>query len=111
MIPHRWVVGDDEFGRASEFRAALAWTTGERYVLDVPCNTNVRDLEARRPPRKRAHGGVKREVPFMRVDSWARKLPADRWTRMTVTRWREGAAGGRGGLGPGANPAPAADRP
>jgi SRSO17 transposase len=88
-VPHRWVVGDDEFGRASEFRAALRGD-GERYVLDVPCNTNIRDLEARRPPRKRAHGGVKRKVPFVRVDTWARKLPADRWTRMTV---RDGAKG------------------
>jgi SRSO17 transposase len=89
LVPHKWIVGDDEFGRASEFRAALR-TDGERYVLDVPCNTNVRDLEARRPPRKRAHGGVKREVPFVRVDSWARKLPADRWTKMIV---RDGEKG------------------
>jgi SRSO17 transposase len=88
-VPHRWVVGDDEFGRASEFRAALR-RDGERYLLDVPCNTNVRDLDARRPRRKRAHGGVKREVPFVRVDTWARKLPADRWTRLTV---RDGAKG------------------
>jgi SRSO17 transposase len=88
-VPHRWVVGDDEFGRASEFRAKLR-ADGERYLLDVPCNTNVRDLGARRPPRRRAHGGVKRAVPWVRVDSWARKLPADRWTRLTV---RDGAKG------------------
>lgn len=88
-VAHRWVVGDDEFGRASEFRATLR-EDGERYVLDVPCNTNVRDLEARRPRRKRAHGGVKRKVPFVRVDTWARKLPAGRWTRMTI---RDGAKG------------------
>jgi SRSO17 transposase len=90
-VPHRWVVGDDEFGRASEFRASLR-ADGERYLLDVPCNTNVRDLDARRPPRKRSHGGVKRKVPLVRVDSWARKLPADRWTRLTV---RDGAKGPR----------------
>lgn len=87
--PHRWVVGDDEFGRASEFRAALRGD-GERYVLDVPCNTNVRDLDGRRPPRKRAHRGPKRKVPFVRVDTWARRLPAERWTRLTV---RDGAKG------------------
>jgi SRSO17 transposase len=81
--PHKWVVGDDEFGRASEFRAALR-SDGERYVLDVPCNTNIRDLDGRRPPRKRAHKGAKRQVPFVRVDTWARKLPADRWTCLTI---------------------------
>ena len=88
-IPHKWVVGDDEFGRASEFRAALRGD-GERYVLDVPCNTNVRDLDGRRPPRKKAHKGAKRKVPFVRVDTWARKQPADRWTRLTI---RDGAKG------------------
>jgi hypothetical protein len=82
-------VGDDEFGRASEFRAALR-ADGERYVLDVPCNTNIRDLDGRRPRRKRAHRGAKRKVPFVRVDTWARKLPPDRWTRMTI---RDGAKG------------------
>jgi SRSO17 transposase len=88
-VPHQWVVGDDEFGRASELRAALR-ADGERYVLDVPCNTNIRDLDGRRPARKRAHKGAKRKVPFVRVDTWARKLPADRWTRMTI---RDGAKG------------------
>lgn len=88
-VPHKWVVGDDEFGRASEFRAALRGD-GERYVLDVPCNTNVRDLDGRRPPRKKAHRGAKRKVPFVRVDTWARKLPAGRWTRLTV---RDGSKG------------------
>ena len=88
-VPHAWVVGDDEFGRASEFRAALRGD-GERYVLDVPCNTNVRDLDGRRPPRKKAHEGAKRSVPFVRVDRWARTLPADRWTRLTI---RDGAKG------------------
>jgi SRSO17 transposase len=87
--PHKWVVGDDEFGRASQFRAALR-NDGERYMLDVPCNTNIRDLDGRRPPRKKAHKGAKRQVPFVRVDTWARKLPADRWARLTI---RAGAKG------------------
>src|SRR5690349_10682136 len=55
-LPHAWVVGDDEFGRASHFRAALR-ADGERYLLDVPCNTTIRDLDARRPPRKKGRGG------------------------------------------------------
>ena len=59
-------------------------------MLDVPCNTNIRDLDGRRPPRKKAHKGPKRKVPFVRVDTWARKLPADRWTRLTI---RDGAKG------------------
>ncbi|HSC58862.1 MAG TPA: IS701 family transposase [Gemmatimonadales bacterium] len=82
-LPHGWVVGDDECGRASEFRALLRQRQ-ERYVLDVPCNTTVRDLDGRRPPRKKGRRGPKRKVPFRRVDTWAAKLPPDRWTRFTV---------------------------
>src|SRR5512135_1158188 len=59
-----WVTGDDEFGRPAEFRAALRLRK-ERYVLDVPCDTTVRDLERRRPPRKRAGVGRKLEGPFV----------------------------------------------
>lgn len=88
-VPHRWVVADDEFGRASQFRAALR-ADGERYLVDVPCNTTVRDLDARRPPRKRGRRSPKRQVPFVRVDAWARRLPADRWTRLTVRAGEKG---------------------
>src|SRR5262249_10318558 len=46
-----WVVGDEEFGRASALRGQLR-LRGLRYVLDVPCNTLVRDPAERRPPRR-----------------------------------------------------------
>jgi SRSO17 transposase len=88
-LAHGWITGDDEFGRASEFRAALRQRE-ERYVLDVPCNTTVRDLERRRPPRKRAGVGRKREVPFVRADAWAAGQPESRWERITV---RDGEKG------------------
>ncbi len=88
-LPHGWITGDDELGRASEFRAALR-QRGERYALDVPCNTAVRDLERRRPPRKKAGVGRKREVPFGRADAWAARQPASRWERITV---RDGEKG------------------
>jgi len=88
-LPHGWIVGDDELGRASQFRAALRQRS-ERYVLDVPCNTTVRDLEQRRPPRKKARVGRKREVPFQRADAWAASQPQSRWERITV---RDGEKG------------------
>jgi SRSO17 transposase len=88
-LPHGWIVGDDELGRASEFRAALRTRT-ERYVLDVPCNTTVRDLERRRPPRKKAGVGRKREVPFRRADAWAASQPGSRWERITVRNGEKG---------------------
>ncbi len=88
-LDHGWITGDDEFGRASEFRAALR-QRGERYVLDVPCNTTVRDLERRRPRRRQAGRGRKREVPFQRVDEWAANRPESQWERITVRAAEKG---------------------
>jgi SRSO17 transposase len=88
-LAHGWIVGDDELGRVAEFRVALRQRC-ERYVLDVPCNTTVRDLEQRRPPRKKAGVGRKREVPFRRADEWAARQPESRWERITV---RDGEKG------------------
>ena len=88
-LPHAWVSGDDEMGRPARFRGWLR-RHGERYVLDVPCNTNVRDLERRCPPRRHAGRGRKRQVPFCRADAWAARQPDSRWTRLTV---RDGERG------------------
>ena len=87
-IPHAWVTGDDEFGRPGEFRAELR-QRGERYILDVPCNTLVRDLEATPPPRKRKRGR-RPKVPFERADEWAKRQPASRWKRMLVRAGEKG---------------------
>jgi SRSO17 transposase len=66
-LPHAWVLADDEFGRVSAFRQQLRrW--GERYLLDVPANTLMREL------RGEGHPG-----PFERVDVWARRQPSSRW--------------------------------
>ena len=88
-LPHGWVAGDDEFGRPAHFRAWLR-RHGERYVLDVPSDTVVRDLECRRPPRRRAGRGARPQVPFGRVDAWAARQPASRWVRLTVRAGERG---------------------
>jgi SRSO17 transposase len=79
-VPHGWVVGDDEFGRATEFRAQLRLRQ-ERYVLDVPADTLVREV-AVRPDGMRP--------PFERAEVWAARQPAWRWKTITV---RAGAKG------------------
>jgi SRSO17 transposase len=79
-VPHRWVTADDEFGRVSAFRAWLRLEQ-QQYVLDVPCNTLVRELVRRRDGRKPA---------FERADAWAARQPASRWKTITV---RDGAKG------------------
>jgi SRSO17 transposase len=86
-LPGGWVAGDDEFGRCSELRAALRQRRW-RYVLDVPCNTLVRDLTERRPPQR--PGGQPRLPLFERVDHWVARQPAGRWRQVKV---RDGAKG------------------
>ena len=88
-LSHGWISGDDELGRAPEFRAQLR-RRHERYVLDVPCDPTIRDPERRRPPRKRAGVGRKPEVPLVRAEVWAASRPESRWERMTV---RDGEKG------------------
>jgi SRSO17 transposase len=68
-----WVAGDDEFGRASAFRAELRFRD-QRYVLDVPCNTLIRDLSETPEPGKRW-------PPWRRVDEWAKAQPSSRWQK------------------------------
>jgi SRSO17 transposase len=86
-LPFGWVAGDDEFGRASAFRAALR-RRRLRYVLDVPCNTLVRDIDEPPPPGKRY-------PPWRRVDEWARLQPSSRWRRMRLGDGAKGPKGAR----------------
>jgi SRSO17 transposase len=87
QLPHGWVTGDDELGRVSAFRSQLRLDR-ERYVLDVPCNTLVRDLSERRPPR---HPGGKPRLPlFERVDAWAARQPKKRWRKLRLRAGEKG---------------------
>jgi SRSO17 transposase len=81
-LPHGWIAADDEFGRVTEFRAALRQRR-ERYVLDIPSNTLIREVGA-----STAEG---RKAPFVRVDTWAAQQPASRWQKLTVRAGTKGA--------------------
>lgn len=81
LLPHAWITGDDEMGRSSSFRGDLR-ELKERYVLAVPSNTLMRDVEAE-PPPYRGHGQPPK-VPFQRVDRWAKALPASAWQTIEV---------------------------
>ncbi len=86
-VPHGWVTGDDELGRHTGFRGQLR-ERGERYVLGVPCNTIMRDLEA---PLPEYHGcGRRPKAPWHSVTDWRQSLPTDAWTHVTV---RDGEKG------------------
>jgi SRSO17 transposase len=81
LLPHAWIAGDDEMGRSSKFRGDLR-ALNERYLLAVPSNTLMRDLEAESPPSS-GHGQPPK-VPFTRVDRWATALPVSAWQTIEV---------------------------
>lgn len=86
-LPHAWVTGDDEMGRPAEFREALR-ERGEHYLLAVPSNTLVRDLDAEPPPY--AGRGRPPARPFMHVKTWCAALPDTAWVKLDV---RDGEKG------------------
>lgn len=86
-LPHAWVAGDDEMGRPYWFRRRLN-VLGERYLLAVACNTQIRDLEVE-PPAYSGRGRYPKR-PWTRVDEWTAALKKRDWTRIDV---RDGSKG------------------
>jgi SRSO17 transposase len=74
LLPHRWVVGDENYGRPTELRD-LFFKKDEQYVLEVNCDAKVR----------LARGGG-----WTRADTWADALPQRAWEHFTV---RDGEKG------------------
>jgi SRSO17 transposase len=86
-LPHTWIAGDDEMGRPSGFRKELR-DLGQRYLLAVPSNTTIRDLEVL--PPEYSGRGPHRKSPFVRLDTWCAALPENAWTKIEV---RDGEKG------------------
>lgn len=74
-LPHRWVLGDDQYGRVRAFRDALD-EMKERYLLDVPSDTVVGIGRGQGKP--------------MRVDKIAVQIPKGDWSRIKT---RDGEKG------------------
>ncbi len=86
-LPHRWIAGDDEMGRPYWFRRRLE-ALGERYVLAVPSNTAMRDLEGELPEYRGRGRRPKR--PWQAVEVWSQSLGDEAWQRIDV---RDGSKG------------------
>jgi SRSO17 transposase len=86
-LPHRWSAGDDERGRPAWFRRRLV-ALDERYLLAVPSNTAIRDLEM---PLPEYRGKGRRPArPWHSVQAWRQALAATAWRCRDV---RDGAKG------------------
>ncbi len=86
-LPHSWITGDDEMGRPYWFRRRLN-ELAERYLLAVPSNTLVRDLDV--DPPEYSGRGRQPKRPWIRVDRWVQSLAEKDWTVIDV---RDGAKG------------------
>ena len=86
-LPHGWMSGDDEMGRPYGFRRRLA-TVGERYVLAVPSNTAMRDLETE-PPAYRGQGR-RPQPPWHSVEAWSQSRGEEAWHSIDVRDGRKG---------------------
>jgi SRSO17 transposase len=87
LLPHSWITDDDEMGRPMDFRLKLRGR-GERYLLAIPSNTLVRDIDA--PAPEYAGRGKYPMNPFTRVDRWCSVQPESAWTTIEV---RDGEKG------------------
>ena len=87
LLPHAWIAGDDEIGKSARFRRDLN-DRGEQYLLAIPCDTLIRDLDAK-APEYQGRGRLPK-TPFERVDQWRDALAEDAWTRIKV---RDGEKG------------------
>ena len=81
LLPHSWIAGDDEMGRTTHFRRDLN-ERGEQYLLAVPSNTAIRDLDATPPPYG-GHGSDKK-TPFVQAHVWRDVVGEDQWSRIKV---------------------------
>ena len=86
-LPHRWISGDDELGRPAAFRQQLRQRK-EAYVLAVPCNTTIRDLQI--PAPEYCGNGRPAKRPSWRVDRWVAQCGEAEWSRIDV---RDGEKG------------------
>jgi len=87
VLPHRWIAGDDEMGRPYWFRRRLD-ALGERYLLAVPSNTSMRDVEVE-PPAASGRGRPPKR-PWQSVEAWSQSLEEAAWHRLDV---RDGSKG------------------
>jgi len=87
QLPHAWITGDDEMGRSSWFRTQLR-ERAEPYLLAVPSNTAIRDLEAAVPPY--TGRGRRPQQSFQQVQTWCAQVPEESWQRVEVRAGEKG---------------------
>ncbi|MDB5353153.1 MAG: hypothetical protein JWN86_4400 [Planctomycetota bacterium] len=78
LWPRAWITGEGEMRRSSRSRAELR-RSNERYLLAVPSNTTIRDLE-REAPEGSGRGPHPKRA-FEQDRTWSGSLPSGEWRR------------------------------
>ncbi|MBM4074950.1 MAG: transposase, partial [Planctomycetes bacterium] len=87
LLPHSWVAGDDGMGRIGHFRRDLN-ARDDQYLLAVPSNTAIRDLDATPPPY--GGRGSENKTLFVQAHVWRHSVGEDQWTRIAVHDGKKG---------------------
>ena len=80
-LPHGWISGDDEMGQPCSTQRSTCHL-GERYLLAVPSNTAMRDLETEGPEYRGQ--GRRPRAPWQSVEAWSQSLGEEAWHRIDV---------------------------
>ena len=83
LLPHAWVIGDDEFGRNADLRVDLH-RAKESYVMEVPGRTVVCDARQANEEKYASH------LTWMLAGKWKDTVAEDHWARIVV---RDGTKG------------------
>ena len=85
-LPRSWFVADAEFGRVCAFRQGLRQRK-ERYVVDVPQNLLIRDLQRPAPlgPTNR-----QRKAPIIGIEQWEKECPKSAWEKYEIRGGEKG---------------------
>ena len=88
LLPRAWVTGDSEMGLPAWFRRELRHR-GERYLLAVPGNVSIRDLEEEPPPFVPGKGRPPK-LRFQQMRRWCQALPSEAWREVKVRDTEKG---------------------
>lgn len=86
-LPHKWITGDAEMGRNSMFRKELR-NRSEQYILGIPSNTSIRELEPESD--EKGHQKNHKKRPFVQAQKWEKEQQEDAWSKIKVCDGEKG---------------------
>jgi hypothetical protein len=83
LLPHKWLTGDDEIGRASWLRKEFC-NHNEKYVFAVPSNTSILDLDLVQENKGENDNLKFPKGKYYQVESWKDFIDDEDWIEIDV---------------------------